>query len=161
MRLPAARRTAVAALLLAAAAPRAEAQGRPLNVIPRQSLTFGTIWSGQAAPVSRMDPLRSGQIELRGTRHTDVQVSFSLPAAMAGPGGATLPLEFGAADGGIGQTDVITAAAPFDPRAPVSGQLGNNGRLYLYLGATARPAAGQAAGAYTATVVVTIAYTGT
>lgn len=150
-----------AAIVLAAGGAQAHAQGRPLNVLPRQALTFGTMWSGQASQVSRLDPLRSGQIELRGIRFTDVQITFTLPDALTGPGGALLPLAFGAGDGGMGQTDVITAATGFDPRTPIAGQLGNNGRLYLFLGATALPAPRQAAGAYTATVTVTIAYTGT
>jgi hypothetical protein len=150
-----------AALVLAAWPGRAQAQGRPLNVIGRQSLTFGTMWSGQPAEVSRMDPLRSGQIELRGMRETDVQVTYSLPAAMVGPGGAQLPLSFGATDGGVGDTGAIMAASAFDPRVPRVARFGGNGRLYLFLGGTAHPGAGQTAGAYTATITVTVAYTGT
>jgi hypothetical protein len=158
---------AVRSLLLAAAltvgAVRSEvrAQGRPLDVVGRQALTFGTMWSGQPAQVSRQDPLRSGQVELRGMRETDVQVTFTLPAAMAGPGGAELALTFGAGDGGVGTTAAITAATPFDPRLPRVARFGHNGRLYLFLGGTALPGVGQTAGAYTATVTVTVAYTGT
>ena len=151
-----------ATLSLAAGASPAYAQGgRPLNVIGRQGLTFGTMWSGQPAQVSRQDPLRSGQIELRGMRLTDVQVTFSLPAALAGPGGAQLPLSFGANDGGVGTSSAITAATGFDPRLSHVARFSDNGRLYLFLGGTALPGAGQTAGAYTATVTVTVAYTGT
>lgn len=155
--------TFLAALMSLAAWPgHAHAQGgRPLNVIGRQGLTFGTMWSGQAAQVSRQDPLRSGQIELRGMRLTDVQVSFSLPAALTGPGGSQLPLTFGAEDGGVGTTAAITTATGFDPRLPRVAQFSDNGRLYLFLGGTANPGVGQTAGAYTATITVTVAYTGT
>ena len=156
------RLTMLAAAVAVVASPaHVHAQGRPLNVIGRQSLTFGTMWSGQPAQVSRMDPLRSGQIELRGMRETDVQVTFTLPAAMAGPGGAQLPLSFGATDGGVGPTGTITAAAAFDPRVPRVARFAGNGRLFLFLGGTAHPGAGQTAGTYTATVTVTVAYTGT
>lgn len=152
----------LAAFFFVAWPSHAHAQGgRPLNVIGRQGLTFGTMWSGQPAQVSRQDPLRSGQIELRGMRLTDVQITFSLPAGMTGPGGAQLPLTFGANDGGVGTTETITAATGFDPRLPRVAQFSGNGRLYLFLGGTAHPGVGQAAGAYTATVTVTVAYTGT
>jgi hypothetical protein len=80
---------------------------------------------------------------------------------MAGPGGAQLPLSFGATDGGVGDTETITAASAFDPRVPRVARFGGNGRLYLFLGGTAHPGAGQTAGAYSATVTVTVAYTGT
>lgn len=151
----------LATLLVVAWPSHANAQGRPLNVIGRQGLTFGTMWSGQPAHVSRADPLRTGQIELRGMRETEVQVTFTLPAALAGPGGAQLPLSFGSGDGGVGTTAVITAATGFDPRLPRVARFSGNGRLYLFLGGTALPGAGQTAGAYTATVTVTVAYTGT
>ena len=55
----------------------------------------------------------------------------------------------------------ITAATGFDPRLPRVAQFSDNGRLYLFLGGTAHPGVGQTAGAYTATVTVTVAYTGT
>lgn len=162
MRPPLTRLVVLAALLASAAGPgRAQAQGRPLNVIARQALTFGTIWGGQPAPVSRQDPLRSGQIELRGVRESDVQITFTLPVALTGTTGAQLPLQFGADDGGVGTTSVITAATGFDPRVPRVARFSGNGRLYLFLGGTALPAVSQAAGAYTARVTVTVAYTGT
>lgn len=151
----------LAALALTAGWSDARAQGRPLDVIGRQALTFGTMWSGQPAHVSRQDPLRSGQVELRGMRDTDVQVTFALPSAMTGPGGAQLALVFGADDGGVSTTATITAAAGFDPRLPRVARFGTNGRMYLFLGGTAHPGVGQTAGVYTATVVVTVAYTGT
>ena len=66
---------------------------------------------------------------------------------MAGPGGAQLSLSFGATDGGVGDTETITAASAFDPRVPRVARFGGNGRLYLFLGATAHPGAGQTAGA--------------
>ena len=80
---------------------------------------------------------------------------------MSGPNGAQLQLSFGPGDAGAGETPTITAAAGFDPRAPHVARFSDNGRLYLFLGGTALPGAGQTAGAYTATITVTVAYTGT
>jgi hypothetical protein len=134
--------------------------GRPLSALSRQTLDFGTLFSGTATKVSRFDALRAGQFELRGAKGSEVRVDLGLPAALSGPRGAKVPLQFTAGDGGFARDGVIATAAPFDPRAALVTTLSGNGRLYLFLGGTATPAARQTAGAYTGTVTVTIAYTG-
>jgi len=148
------------------AAPRSPAwaqgnAGRPLSAFSRQTLDFGLLFSGTPSKVSRFDALRAGQFELRGAKGSEIRVDLGLPATMAGPGGARLPLVFAPGDGGYAQDGIIGTAAPFDPRAPLVTTLSGNGRLYLFLGGTATPAAAQSAGSYSGTIIVTIAYTGT
>jgi hypothetical protein len=135
--------------------------GRPLNALSRQMLDFGTLFSGTATKVSRFDALRAGQFELRGAKGAEVRVDLGLPSALSGPGGAKVPLAFGAADGGYTGEGTIATAAPFDPRSALITTLSGNGRLYIFLGGTATPAARQPAGTYAGTVTLTIAYTGT
>jgi hypothetical protein len=135
--------------------------GRPLSALSRQMLDFGTLFSGTATRVSRLDALRAGQFELRGFKNAEVRVDLGLPAALTGPKGAKVPLQFTAGDGGYARDGVIGTAAPFDPRSALVTTLSDNGRLYLFLGGTASPATRQSAGAYAGTVTVTIAYTGT
>jgi hypothetical protein len=135
--------------------------GRPLSAVSRQMLDFGILFAGTPARISRFDALRAGQFELRGAKGSEVRIDLGLPPAMAGAGGAKLPLQFAAGDGGYGRDGIIATAAPFDPRAPLVTTLSANGRLYLFLGGTATPAARQSAGTYSGTVIVTIAYTGT
>lgn len=135
--------------------------GRPLSAFSRQTLDFGTLFSGTATKVSRFDALRAGQFELRGVKNSEVRVDLGLPSALAGPNGAKVSLQFTAGDGGYAQDGVIASATPFDPRAALITTLGPSGRLYLFLGGTATPATRQTAGAYSGTVTVTIAYTGT
>jgi hypothetical protein len=134
--------------------------GRPLNALSRQMLDFGTLFAGAPTQVSRFDALRAGQFELRGAKNTEVRVDLGLPAALTGPGGAKVPLTFGAADGGYARDGAIAAAAPFDPRSALVTTLSGNGRLYIFLGGTASPATRQPAGTYAGTVTLTIAYTG-
>lgn len=144
--------------------PAASAQGnggRPLSAISRQTLDFGLLFSGTPSRVSRFDALRAGQFELRGAKGSEIRVDLGLPATMTGPGGAKLPLQFVPGDGGYARDGIIGTAAPFDPGAPLITTLSDNGRLYLYLGGTATPAAAQSAGTYSGTVILTIAYTGT
>jgi hypothetical protein len=147
-----------AAVLAGGGVTTAAAQGRPLSVRPSQGLTFGVVIAGVPTAVSRTDALNAGQLEIRGSRGTQVRVDFTLPAAMTGPGGALMPLTFGANDGGWSQTPSIATALGFDPRVPLFATLSGNGRVYLYLGGTVTPAARQAPGAYTATITVTASY---
>lgn len=148
-----------AALLTGSAVP-AVAQGRPLNPIGRQNLNFGTLLPGARVTVSRLDGVNAGQFEVRGERNAEVELVFTLPPAMTSLAGATLPLEFGPADGGISDTPTIAASTAFDPRVPLLWVLPGNGRAYVFLGGSAVPAVSQPGGAYTATVVLTVAYTG-
>ena len=135
--------------------------GRPLNALSRQTLNFGTMFSGTPTKVSRRDALRAGQFELRGVKGSEVRVDLGLPTALNGPAGAKMPLTFGPGDGGYTLDGTMGTAAPFDPRHALISTLSNNGRLYIFLGGTATPTAKQPAGSYAGTVTLTIAYTGT
>jgi len=139
----------------------ASAQGRPLRATGTRGMTFGSLLPGVPAHVSRSDPARSGEFELRGERFAVLQLDFLLPTGMTGPFGATMPLTFDAADGGFSSAESITAQTAFDPRAPAYGRLSNNGRATVFLGGTARPSANQRAGAYAASITLTVSYTGT
>ncbi len=103
-----------------------------------------------------------------------IRVTFvSLPASLAGPGGAALPLnwtnaargcvvrgatELGCATG----TPVAGDAYSYQingPGADPALQPGTNGRdLYLYLGGTATPTASQRAGIYSGIVTIRFEY---
>jgi hypothetical protein len=132
--------------------------GRPLTATGSQGITFGTVFPGVPAVVSRTDALNAGQFQIRGANNALVQVDFTLPAAMMGPGGATMAMVFGAADGGYSQTSAIGSATGFDPRAPLQTTLSGQGRLYLWLGGQLLPPAQIAPGAYSATITVTVTY---
>lgn len=151
--------TLTTVLLTGAAAP-ALAQGRPLTPVGRQNLNFGALLPGVRATVSRLDGANAGQFEIRGERLTEVELVLTLPPAMTSLAGATLPLEFGPTDGGVSDTPTITASTAFDPRVPLVWVLPGNGRAYVFLGGRAVPAVNQAGGSYTASVVLTVAYTG-
>jgi hypothetical protein len=147
-------------LVLAGQVPELTAQGggRPPSVRGRQDLTFGLLITGVATTISRLDAAAAGQFELRGARDTPVTVRLTLPTVMTGPG--TVPLEFGPNDGGHGPTATITASQPFDPTQPLSVVLSGNGKYYVFLGGTARPAPQTPSGTYGATVSLTMTYVG-
>src|SRR5689334_13187269 len=114
--------------------------GRPLNALSRQTLNFGTLFTGTATKVSRQDALRAGQFELGGVKGSGVGFAPGWRPAWTGQAGAKVPLPFGPAAGGYALDAAIGTAAPFDPRHALISTLSSNGRLYIFLGGTATPA---------------------
>jgi len=148
---------------LVAATGSAHAQGnggRPLSAFGRQTLNFGTLFPGVPTSISRTDALNAGEFEIRGRKNTEIAVDFTLPAALTS-GAQSVPLQFAPGDGGYSPSGTIAAATAFDPRVELVTTLSNpNGRLYVYLGGTALPGSQQRAGHYTATITLTVSYTG-
>lgn len=151
----------VTTLLLCVMAVPAPAQqgGRPLNASGTRSLTFGTIFPGLPGTVLRTDAARAGAFQITGQKNTDVRITFTLPAALS-VGGLVVPLAFAAGDGGVSTSGTIGTATAFDPRVPLTARLSGQGRLYLYLGASALPAGQAAAGAYAADITISVCYVG-
>jgi hypothetical protein len=129
---------------------------RPLTVTGMRGLTFGSVLAGVPRTILRTDPANSGQVDIKAPNNSLVLLTFVLPAAMTGPLGALLPLSFGAGDAGYSQAQTIGSQVGFDPRQPFNATLSNNGRASVFLGGTARPSAGQRAGAYTGTITLTV-----
>lgn len=157
-------RSALAALALgcAAVAPATDAtaqQARALTASVVRNLGFGTILAGTPVTVATSDAVATAEVQLRGTQRAQVELVFTLPAALTGPGG-TIPLTFGPSAAGYSAAQSIANQVPFDPRSPYRDVLANNGRASVYLGGTATPAAQQAPGTYTGVVQLSIRYTG-
>lgn len=121
-------------------------------------LAFGTVLPGVAAVVLPTDPVNSGQFNLTGRANGFAFLRFTLPASMAGPAGATLPLVFGATDAGYSASQAVGNQVLFDPRAFRLVRLSATGRGSVFLGGTALPAVGQRAGDYTGTVTLSVVF---
>jgi hypothetical protein len=132
-----------------------QGQGRPLTISGVRGVTFGAVLPGIPRVVLRTDPANSGQFDMRGPKGP-VLLTFVLPVAMTGPAGALLPLSFGASDAGYSSTQSIGSQVGFDPKQPYTATLPNNGRASVFVGATANPTTNQRAGAYTATLTLTV-----
>ncbi len=152
----------LAAILLAVLPLDAHGQGRgrPLRVQGRQALDFATLLPSVPQTVLRTDRSRSGQFDVRGRRNALVMIQLTLPAALRGPGGATMPVAFGRDDGGFA-TRRNNPQVGFDPNAPYADRLSNNGRGYVFIGGTALPSPTQPPGSYSAPLVLMVADTGT
>lgn len=144
-------------VLLGAPVPSAlTAQGKPLTVTGVRGLTFGAVFPGVPVTITRTDPVGSGQFDVGGAKNARIQLSFTLPSVMSGPAGATMPLVFGSSDAGYSSPETITSQVGFDPAQPFVTFLDKNGRAAVFIGGTAQPAPSQRAGAYTATLTLTV-----
>lgn len=125
-------------------------------VVAEQDLDFGSLTPGVAVLVTPTDVARRAAFTIEGRGQFDVR--FQLPAALVSPEGAAIPLTFGAASG---RAEVRQKVQSFDPAAGVDLRI-NPAETFasVYLGALARPAPGQPAGSYEATITVTIVQTG-
>ena len=151
---PTLRSLLVAALL--AAAPALHAQGRPLRADGVRGLTFGTAFPGIQVPVPASDAARSAQFDISGVKNSSIQITLLLPSQLTGAG-TTIPLTFGAADGGYSLTGSTAGLMPFDPRVPLTTVLSNSGRGTVFLGGTLVPPNSQRAGSYVGTITITVA----
>jgi hypothetical protein len=129
---------------------------RPISVTGVQSLAFGTLLPGIPTIVPRTDPAKSGQFTLTGPHDSQAQLTFTLPAVLTGPGGATLPVTFGASDAGYSQSQNIGGQIGFDPKQSFLITFSGQGRGSVFLGGTARPAPTQRAGSYTGTITLNL-----
>ena len=121
-----------------------------------RDLSFGAVLPGVPRVVVRTDPASSGEYEIRGAKDGQVLLTFTLPTAMNGPTGAQMPLVFGSSDAGYSQSQAIGSQIGFDPKQSFTGVLSKNGRGSVFIGATANPASNQRAGAYAATLTLTV-----
>jgi hypothetical protein len=173
----------LAMLALAAEAPRASAQitagigsmaqilTAPLTGSGTRALTFGTIVPGTTSVIVLPKSRSGGEFRIAGVRfRQSIDISFTLPANLVGPGGATIPLNFngnyagGCEIDGAGNCvaatyltwnpvttpvfrDMPTLYAPFFNRYL-------NDSYEVYLGGVASPSPTQRQGHYTATIGV-------
>lgn len=143
-------------VLLSLAGASLGAQGKPLTVTGVRALVFGTVLPGIPQTVFRTDAVNGGEFDIKGPKFANVQITFSLPGAMTGPGGASLPLSFGGSAAGFSSSQSIGSQVGFDPQQTFVGQLSKNGRASVYIGGTAQPQASQRAGGYTATLTMSV-----
>jgi hypothetical protein len=147
--------------LVVVAAPDVLAAQRPLRATGVRGIAFGVVIPGIPQAVARTDAMRSAEFEIAGPNRSGLLVSFTLPTVLTAPGGGSVPIVFGPASAGYSQSQAIGNQVAFDPAQPFAATLSNNGRGAIFLGATLQPAAGTAAGDYSAPITITLADVGT
>lgn len=177
------RQVLIALLALGALSARVEAQitagmsavldilTPPLSGVGTRALQFGVIVPGTTNVTVLPRTSTGGEFRITGVKsRKSVDISFTLPAALTGPGGATIPLDFNGNFAGLCEIDATGACEPasyttWNPVStpsfrdqPTRYKPGRKVFAYdayqVYLGGTALPAVGQRQGAYTASVGV-------
>lgn len=143
----------------------------PLSGVGTRALTFGVIVPGTTSVTVLPRTRSGGEFRITGVRfRQSIDISFTLPANLVGPGGATIPLNFnGNYAGGCeidGSGNCVTATyLTWNPvttptfrdtptlYAPWLNFYLNNS-YEVYIGGVANPSANQRQGHYTATIGV-------
>ncbi len=154
----------VALLALGAATAQAQTAGinatatvqTPLTLTGQADLAFGAVFPGVAKTVLSTDP-GAGRFLIAGQGSAEVNVTFALPVNLVS-GGNNLPI--GTWTGGEFDANTQASQTAITPTAATVTNIGVAGSLYIWLGATVSPAFGQAAGAYSSPITMTVAYTG-
>ncbi len=128
----------------------------PLTLSGQADLAFAAVFPGVAKTVLSTDP-GAGRFLIAGQAAAEVNVTFSLPTQLTS-GANNLPI--GTFTGGQFATNTQASQTALVPTAPTVTNIGAGGNLFIWLGGTVTPAFGQAAGAYTAPITMTVAYTG-
>lgn len=143
-----------------------------LTVASIQDLDFGNILQGVTETVTRTDGIRAGIFQITGESATNREVSMhlQLPSYLwnSAPGSQDrLVVYFQDTDCTIDTTNGtplapgVGALIGENPHSmPDTGIGGNDGVIRIYLGGAVYPAVDQRAGAYSADIVLTSAYTG-
>jgi len=143
-----------------------------LAVTSVQDLDFGNILQGVTATVARTDATNAGifQISGEGTNNSEVSMYLQLPDYLwnSTPGSQDrLTIYFKDTDctidttSGTPDTPGAGALVGEDPHnLPDTGIGGNDNVIRLYFGGAVYPAVDQRAGAYSADIILTAAYTG-
>jgi len=158
--------TATTAQAQSAAIPVSAVVQTPLTVTKNTNLDFTTVFPGVAKVVSSktngIASATAGQVTVQGQALAQVAVSFVFPAPLqlAGPSGATLPLTLGATSGCWSGAITQSGCTTYDASTTLTQNLSAAGFLIVWLGGTVTPTANQAAGTYTASVTMNVAYTG-
>ena len=146
---------------LVGASTGVRAQGNPNPPIATavtmvQPLQFGQLVPALTEQVTVGEAWRRGELRLEGSGNLEVRVV--LPTQMVSSiTGATIPLAFALGDGGV-LVDGTTQVTAFDPNQTVRVNFKKTVTgASLFLGGRATPAATQAAGGYSATIVVVLA----
>lgn len=129
----------------------------PISITATRDLDFGNdIIPGIQRTVDKTDAT-SGKFSLAGQPNKEINVTLTLPSNLVN-GGNNMSITFTSTDGGWKTPNGSMNA--FDPANPVNASFASEGTMDVFLGGKVSPTHNQAAGLYTATVSISLYYTG-
>jgi hypothetical protein len=141
-------------VLCAVLGPVNRAQGQ---VTQLSNLAFGTILTGSTSSVSTTSG-KAAEWKAHESLSLSTSVSFSLPTALTrAGGGGSMPVTFCSTCAVYRiNTNNPVGGTTFNPASGTSLLLSVASDIYIWLGASVSPPLNQAAGSYSASVVVTV-----
>lgn len=126
-----------------------------LTVTGAQALAFGNVFPGVAKTIAVTDAT-AGRFDLSGQNSANVDLTFTLPATLAsGPN----TMAIGSWTGCTNTSNSTAGCTTFVPSGSATASaLSGTGALFVWVGGTVSPTAGQASGSYSGTVTLTAAY---
>jgi hypothetical protein len=135
-----------------------------LTIAGSQGLGFGTVTPGTPTSVATTAVGFAGQFDVVGSATAELQLTFTLPAALTEPGsGATLPVSFSSTDASYSNQAIDNQGSPsgsVDPNGPSTIRLSSTGTMFVWVGGTVSPGVSQTGGNYAEDVLLTVEYTG-
>ncbi len=132
------------------------------NAIINNDLTFGDIFPGIPKTISKTTPGSAAEFFISGTAGSEITIDFTLPTYM-NSGGNNMQMVFHETDCALDSSATPDQTNPgsnnLDPWHTITYRLGSNG-LTVWLGGMVIPKLQQKQGSYSATIVMTVAYTG-
>ena len=133
---------------------------QPITVTAQQDLDFGDVFPGVNKTIDATDAT-AARFDIVGQNSAQVHLTFTLPTELTNTtsgGSETMPL--GTTWTGITNTTASQSGGTnFTPSAsPTTSTLSSTGALYVYVGGSVEPDAGQVAGTYTGTLTLTVVY---
>jgi hypothetical protein len=124
-----------------------------ITVAAGKDLQFGSVTPGVNKVVAITDA-GAGRFDVTKAAATAVALTFTLPANLTA-GANNLPI--GSWTGGWNTSNSPVGATGFTPSATAT-NTASTGNIWVFIGGTVSPGGGQAAGAYTGTVTMQVAY---
>jgi len=132
------------------------------NANATHDLAFGDMFPGIPKTILKNSPGAAAEFTVTGTAGAEITIDFTLPTYM-NAGGFNMQMVFSESDCAMDSSATPNQASPgydnLDPWHTITYRLGFNG-LTIWLGGKAIPKLRQPQGAYSATIVITVAYTG-
>ncbi|MFH2035438.1 MAG: hypothetical protein ABIJ45_03465 [Candidatus Zixiibacteriota bacterium] len=137
-------------------------QGFAQNVTETNPLSFGNVFVGIPKVVSKYTPGTAAEYYIQGTAGAEVTIDITLPTYMSA-GGQNMQIIFREDDCSMDSSASYDQTNPgyddIDPWHQITYRLGSDG-LRIWLGGTVVPGLRQSEGSYSASIVITVAYTG-
>jgi len=140
----------------------------PLTVTATAALAFGTIYQGVATSVAA-DNANAGIFTITGQATSGISIYLQMPDYMStASGDDRMVIAFSTTDCSIDTTSnvdptvAVTGWTNQNPYNLPSGVIigGTSGQTAIFLGGSVNPSVDQTAGAYTADIILTVAYNG-